>query len=377
VNENYLGSRSRRRLLRAGGAGALGVLSGGALLGLSRVAFAEPLTGAVPVVDTVSVRVVTDSSYSALEPSRRVGKFDVQRFGLPLTKDHAPRLTLENEWGLSLHVESSQGTQTRQILIDFGYTPETLNNNIGLLKVNPAQLDALLLTHGHYDHFGGMVGFLQNSRGKLKEQLPIYLGGEECFCTRENRGGQFGSLDRQAMRDANLVITFAERPAVVADHAFTTGWIDQTTFEKPINPSIMTVGVHDGVGCAGNKLPVDKQNVTSIPDDFQHEQSTAYLVKDRGLVVLTSCAHRGVLNTVKTAMRVSGVTKVHAIVGGFHLAPQPTEYQQATVNQLKEINPDYLIPMHCSGESFYAMATQAMPGRVLWSSTGTRFAFGT
>jgi len=109
------------------------------------------------------------------------------------------------------------------VLIDFGYTPQTLNNNLELLRIDPAQLDALLLTHGHYDHFGGMVGFLQNNRGKLKTKLPIYLGGEECFCTRENRGGQFGSLDRQAMRDAGLVITFAERPAIVADRAFTTG----------------------------------------------------------------------------------------------------------------------------------------------------------
>jgi 7,8-dihydropterin-6-yl-methyl-4-(beta-D-ribofuranosyl)aminobenzene 5'-phosphate synthase len=178
------------------------------------------------------------------------------------------------------------------------------------------------------------------------------------------------------MRDADLAITFAQRPAVVADHAFTTGWIDQTTFEKPINPSVMTVGMHDGIGCAADKLPLNKRSATKIPDDFQHEQSTVYMVKDRGLVVLTSCAHRGVLNTVKTAMRVSGITKVHAIVGGFHLAPQPPEYQQATVNMLKEINPDYLIPMHCSGEPFYEMAMQAMPGKVIRSLTGTRYTFG-
>ncbi|WP_035568291.1 MBL fold metallo-hydrolase [Caballeronia sordidicola] len=375
MDERYLGSWSRRRVLRAGGLGALGVLSG-ALLGESRVAFAEPLNGPVPVVDKVSVRVVTDSSYSALESSRRIGNVDVQRFGLALAQDQSPRLAIENEWGLSMHVESSQGAQSKQILIDFGYTPETLNNNIGLLKIDPAQLDALLLTHGHYDHFGGMVGFLQANRDKLKSQLPIYLGGEECFCTREIGVRQFGSLDRQAMRDANLNVIFAEHPAVVANHAFTTGWIPQTTFEKPLNPSNMTVGVRNGVGCAADKLPLDKQSATTIPDDFQHEQGTAYLVKDRGLVVLTSCAHRGVLNTVKTAMKVSGVSRVHAIVGGFHLAPQPPEYQQATVNMLKEINPDYLIPMHCSGEAFYAMATQAMPGKVLWSSTGTRFTFG-
>jgi 7,8-dihydropterin-6-yl-methyl-4-(beta-D-ribofuranosyl)aminobenzene 5'-phosphate synthase len=348
----------------------------GCIARFARVAFAEPLTDAVPVVDRVSVRVVTDSSYSSLEPSRHVGNVDVQRFGSPLTFDHPPGPALRSEWGLSLHVESAQGTQLRQILIDFGYTPETLNNNLALLQIDPAQLDALLLTHGHYDHFGGMVGFLQSHRNTLKAKLPIYLGGEECFCTRENNGRQFGSLDRQAMRDADLAITFAQRPAVVADHAFTTGWIDQTTFEKPINPSVMTVGMNDGIGCAADKLPLNKQSATKIPDDFQHEQSTVYMVKDRGLVVLTSCAHRGVLNTVKTAMRVSGITKVHAIVGGFHLAPQPPEYQQTTVNMLKETNPDYLIPMHCSGEPFYEMAMQAMPGKVIWSLTGTRYTFG-
>jgi len=375
MDDRYLNSWSRRRILRAGGFSALGVLAG-AMFGESRVSFAEPLSGPVPVVDRVSVRVVTDSSYSALESSRRIGNVDVQRFGLALGEDHPPRLAIENEWGLSLHVESARADQIRQILIDFGYTPETLNNNVALLKIDPAQLDALLLTHGHYDHFGGMVGFLQANQGKLKAKLPIYLGGEECFCTREIGVRQFGSLDRQAMRDANLNIVFAEHPAVVAGHAFTTGWIPQTTFEKPLNPSNMTVGIHNGVGCAADKLPAAKQNATTIPDDFQHEHGTAYMVKDRGLVVLTSCAHRGVLNTVKTAMKVSGVDHVHAILGGFHLAPQPPEYQQATVNALKEIDPDYIVPMHCSGEVFYAMVTQAMPGKVLWSSTGTRFTFG-
>jgi len=72
------------------------------------------------------------------------------------------------------------------------------------------------------------------------------------------------------MRDANLDIVFAERPAVVAGHAFTTGWIPQTTFEKPLNSSIMTVGVRSGMGCDADKLPLDKQSATSIPDDFQH-----------------------------------------------------------------------------------------------------------
>ncbi len=113
-----------------------------------------------------------------------------------------------------------------------------------------------------------------------------------------------------------------------------------------------------------------------MPDDFQHEQATCFLVKGKGLVVLTSCGHRGIVNSVRGAVRVSGTSKVLAIVGGFYLMPMPDEYVRSTVAALKEMNPDYLIPMHCSGTAFYEIAKQEMPGRVLLSSTGTRFTFG-
>ena len=116
--------------------------------------------------------------------------------------------------------------------------------------------------------------------------------------------------------------------------------------------------------------------LTIVPDDFQHEQATCFLVKGKGLVVMTSCGHRGIVNSVRGAMKVSGVDKIHAILGGFHLMPTSEEYVRSTVAALKELNPDYLIPMHCSGSRFYEIAKQEMPGRVLLSSTGTRFIFG-
>ena len=74
-------------------------------------------------------------------------------------------------------------------------------------------------------------------------------------------------------------------------------------------------------------------------------------------------------------MRVSGVNKVHAVLGGFHLAPHPVEYLRETVVALKEINPDWLIPMHCSGEPFISIAMQEMPAKTIRSSNGTRFVF--
>lgn len=371
----YLGSIARRSLL----ASAAGLGLAGSMFSNLRIASAQSLTGTPPEVDRLSVRVVTDSYHHLFLPSGKVGDVMVQRYARPPSND-LPR-TLQNEWGLSLHLESARGTESRQFLVDFGFTPETLNANLELMNIDPAKLDALLLTHGHYDHFGGMVGFLSKYAKQLKRDLPFYLGGEECFCTREtgpaSAPSNFGALDRKAMADAGVRVLFAERPSTLADHGFTTGAIPLVSFEKPAQPSRMRVGMQaGGLGCAPEGLPEEKRQLTLVPDDFQHEQATCFNIKGKGLVVLTSCGHRGIVNSVRGAVQVSGIRKIHAIVGGFHLMPMPDEYVRSTVAALKEMNPDYLIPMHCSGTAFYEIAKQEMPGRVLLSSTGTRFTFG-
>jgi 7,8-dihydropterin-6-yl-methyl-4-(beta-D-ribofuranosyl)aminobenzene 5'-phosphate synthase len=376
----YLGNPDRRRLLRFAPGSVAWTLAGG-LLGATRIASAEPLpTTGVPAVDRLAVRVVTDSYHHAFEASRTVGDVRIDRVGTTLSKEAAPR-TLQNEWGLSLHLASARGDEQRQVLIDFGFTGDTLNGNLGLLGIDPGRLDALVLSHGHYDHFGGLVGFLERHRARLKPELPFLLGGEECFCTREGgigaNVGSFGALDRQAIADAKVALQFAERPGLVAGHGFTTGRIPAETFERVLSPTRMAVGVKDGLGCDPAGLPEAKRAATTlVPDDFQHEQATAYLVKDKGLVVLTSCGHRGVVNSVRTAQKVSGVEKVHAILGGFHLAPHPPAYLRETAEALKALAPDWLIPMHCSGEPFIAVAQQVLGDKLLRSSTGTRFDFG-
>jgi 7,8-dihydropterin-6-yl-methyl-4-(beta-D-ribofuranosyl)aminobenzene 5'-phosphate synthase len=362
------------------GLGLFGAMMGGGFF-CTRVAAAQPIGAAgVPVVDRLSVRVVTDSYHHAFEPSRTVQGVQVQRLGFAVTPGRPPRYTLQNEWGLSLHCETARGTETHQILIDFGYTPETLINNLMLARVDVAALDGLVLSHGHFDHFGGMVGFLQANRGALKAGLPFYLGGEECFCVRElnvpGEGGGFGALDREAMLAAGLAITVVDRPSLIGPHGFSGGRISAASFERVLSPTRMQVGRQGALGCAPEGLSEAKRTLTVVPDDFEHEVSTAFLVRDRGLVVLTSCGHRGVVNSVRSAMAAAGTDRLHAVMGGFHLAPHQPDYQRETLAALKALNPDLLVPMHCSGEAFIAMVQAEMPANFVRSSTGTRFVFG-
>ena len=369
---------SRRDVLCGGGASALTLMIA-ALLGDTQPARAETISGSVPEIDALAVRVVVDSFQFAVAPSRSLEGVEIQHFGWGIRKDSPPGRTLVSEFGLAMHVETRRGTQTRSTLVDFGFTPEALINNTELLGIDPSVLDALVLSHGHYDHFGGLVGFLQKYKSRLKPKLPLYVGGEDCFCSRQWTGppvrGDFGVLDRQALKEANLSVTYAEGASLVADHGFTTGQIGLRSFEKLLSPTAMKIGVEGGVGCYAERLPENERTQTVVPDQFRHELAIGFNLKGKGLVVLTSCSHRGVVNAVRQAQAASGIEKVHALIGGFHLAPYQDDYVQQTVAALKEINIDYVIPLHCTGEPFYDKARAEMPGKVLRSYTGTRFVF--
>jgi 7,8-dihydropterin-6-yl-methyl-4-(beta-D-ribofuranosyl)aminobenzene 5'-phosphate synthase len=369
---------SRRGVLCAGGAGFVTALIG-TLVGASRTAQAQALGSRAPEVDRLAVRIVTDSHGVNFVPSEKREGLAIERAGSNLTPDAPPRTNLHGEWGLAMHAESQRGNEVRNVLVDFGYTPETLLNNMSILKIDSARFDALVLSHGHYDHFGGMVGFLAASKGKLKKKLPLFVGGEDAFCTREAAvgDGQFGALDRKAIMDAELTLMMAERPAVVADHGFTTGRIALVSSEKLLKPSKEKTGVVNGFGCFPDKMSPSKNTGTFILDDFEHEIGTSFLVKGKGLVVLTSCSHRGVIATIRQAQVASGVQKIHAVIGGFHIVPPlDDDYSRQVVGMLKDIDLDYLIPGHCSGDRFCEIARAELGDKVIHSELGTRFVFG-
>jgi 7,8-dihydropterin-6-yl-methyl-4-(beta-D-ribofuranosyl)aminobenzene 5'-phosphate synthase len=367
---------SRRGYLCAGGAGFISALVG-TMVGSGRTARAQTLGGSVPEIDRLSVRIVTDVVVQRFGTSVKRDGLTVERPRGNETADAPPRATLVGEWGLSMLAQSQRGSEERNLLVDFGYNPATLLNNMDILKIAPEKFDAFVLSHGHYDHFGGLVGLLAATKGRLKPKLPFFVGGEDCFCTRTaTNGGQYGALDRQAILDANLLLMTAEGPAIVADQAFTTGKIAQRSFEKPLRTTREKVGVVGGFGCFADKVAAAKNTGDFVVDDFEHEIATNFVLKGKGLIVLTSCSHRGIINTIRQAQAASGVQKVHAVIGGFHLVPPLDEaYFRKIIAELKSINPDYLMPAHCTGETFYDMVKQEMPEKVFQSNVGTLYTF--
>jgi 7,8-dihydropterin-6-yl-methyl-4-(beta-D-ribofuranosyl)aminobenzene 5'-phosphate synthase len=289
--------------------------------------------------------------------------------------------TLLSEHGLAYHLESLRGSERREILLDFALTEKSLSHNYRALKVDPGRADALILSHGHVDHYGALAPLLE--QGAIKSGLTLYAGGEDTFCRRvvATPGGNtdMGQLDRPQLETRGLTVVLAKQPTVVSGHAATTGQIERLTdFEKPPAAGRLVAGPMDSA-CSATHFGATQ--VMSSPgelvvDSFQGEHATVYHVKGRGLVVITSCGHAGVVNSVRQAQKVTGVQKVHAIVGGFHLAPAPDEVVEKTVQAFKAIDPDYVIPEHCTGLNTIMAVHREMPKKLVMPSTGTRVVFG-
>jgi 7,8-dihydropterin-6-yl-methyl-4-(beta-D-ribofuranosyl)aminobenzene 5'-phosphate synthase len=335
----------------------------------------EPVDGTTftaPIVDTLSVRVLVDSAYDrfiadATHPAVRIEHVR-----------HIPgheRSTLAGEWGLSLHLESTQAGVRSQYLLDFGFTPEVLIRNFALLDLDPAKIEGLILSHGHRDHYGGLEGFVAYHRARMRSGIKLFTGDESAFAEKwiKRRNADpvsWGSLDRAAIEAAHVTAVCCERPQSLAG-PFTTGPIARTSFERILESTLV-----EPAPATPDHFTEAERLGRLVPDQHPDEHATCYVVQGRGLVVISSCGHVGLINTIKAAMAVSGVSKLHAVLGGFHLGPAPVDYVEHTVAELKRLDPDVVVPMHCSGAKFIAAMQREMPDRLVTTNIGSRFTFG-
>ena len=336
----------------------------------------EPVSGtnfAAPIVDSLSVRVVIDSAYDRFVADATHSAVRIEHVR------HIPgheRSTLAGEWGLSLHLESAQADARSQYLLDFGFTPEVLIRNFALLDLDPSKIDGLILSHGHRDHYGGLDGFVAHHRARMRSDIKLFTGGASAFAEkwikrRNTDPVSWGRLDRSAIEAERVATVCCERAQTLAG-PFTTGPIARTSFERILESTL----VEPAPAALPDHFTEAERLGRLVPDQHPDEHATCYVVRGRGLVVISSCGHVGLINTIKAAMAVSGVGKLHAVLGGFHLGPAPMDYVEHTVTELKSLEPDVVVPMHCSGAKFVAAMQRDLPDRLVTTNIGTRFTFG-
>ena len=271
-----------------------------------------------------------------------------------------PYRRLLAEHGLSCLVRVFSGKKEDTVLLDAGLSKDCLFHNARQLGISLAAVEAVVLSHGHYDHFGGLAEFFCRAR----RPVPLVLHPDAFLKRRMNSPSRapvdLPQLDAVALKESGADILQVKEPsALAAGHLLVTGEVERTTcFEKGL-PGMETFRG----GCW-------------TADPISDDQALVIHVQGRGLVVISGCAHAGIINTVEYAKKITGVDHVHAVMGGFHLSgPAFEPVIQPTVDAMKQIDPEYIVPMHCTGWKAINRFADEMPGRFILNTVGTTFVF--
>ena len=307
-------------------------------------------------VDRISITTVVDNYIDSLRRDEPVARRFSQAVARKMTD-------LRAEHGLAHLVEVARGASTTRVLFDFSQTDACLNHNARELGLEVRAIDVLALSHGHRDHFGGLMGFLHAHRRFMRKGLVFY-GGADHFLPRFNeRDGDriyIGRLDRREIERYDVSVETVREPALIAEGVLLSGeMLSQEPFE-PIPASLLV-----------------ERDGAVVPDTFIGEQTLIAHVRGRGLVVVTSCSHRGIVGICRNAVRVTGVPKVHAVIGGFHLSGLSEERVTRVVDAFRDLGIDHVVPQHCTGIEAIATLYHRLPERrMVVSSVGSTFTFG-
>jgi 7,8-dihydropterin-6-yl-methyl-4-(beta-D-ribofuranosyl)aminobenzene 5'-phosphate synthase len=318
----------------------------------------------VKEADAVEILSLVDNSVDFLST---VNKKQVQSFR-QWTREHYGQEWVRThtqlpcaEHGFSMLIRVFSEDKSSCVLFDTGGSAEGIVENAKRMGISLSEVEGIVLSHGHYDHFGGLLSAV---KAVNKVDLPIIVH-EDMFETRGTRRSN-GTIRRYTkfpteaqLSPARIVST--KKPSLTADDMVcVTGEIPRkTSFETGYTPHRIFL------------------NGSWQPDPLiWDERAIAINIRGEGLVVLSGCAHAGIINTISYAQQITGTEKVYAVMGGFHLAGKEFENRiQPTIEELQRINPKLIVPSHCTGWRAMCAIAKTLPEAFIWNSVGNLYRF--
>lgn len=277
--------------------------------------------------------------------------------------------------------QSSSENSNKKFLFDTGVSENGVLHNADVFGIDIDKIDGIILSHGHFDHFAGLMNIIKRislSSSKLSNTNYVNIFAHpDAFLKRwevmpDGKRAKCPILDELRIQESGAQIHKATGITILPSKESTllliTGQIPrETSFEKGY--PFQYVEMEDD----GN----NEKNL--VPDPMvKDDQAIVASIRDKGLVILTGCGHAGIINTINYAKKITGVDKVHAVMGGFHLPADGGIYEAAiepTLNELQNADPTYIVPCHCTGWKATNKIIEAMPEKFIQSAVGTTFQF--
>lgn len=305
----------------------------------------------VPAVERIEITVLMDNYSDMLLPSTPVMK----RHPLADEEGQAREQPLAGH-GLSLLIETILDNDRHVTLLDAGFPTSGVEHNWRVLGIDLGSVEMVFLSHGHPDHFAALPAFLE------ARDAPVPLTAHpEIFSKRTLIFPDGRQVDVERLSPPESLTAMGAELRLSAE-------------PMRLTPGLVSSGEIDRVTPFEGQFPSAhiEEDGEWQRDRFHDDQAIVARLRGGGLVVITGCAHAGVVNTAKHARLITGEERVHAIIGGFHLTGASPEVIQSTIEELQSLSPDLVVPMHCTGFEAKCAFARAMPDAFALSSVGSR-----